>query len=173
MAISLPESIAPGVTLRHDLQPGDMGTMIRLHGIIYAQEYGFDQTFEGYVAAGLAEFAQAFDPGRDRIWVAEKKGHIIGSIGILNRSAEEAQLRWFLILPESRGLGLGRWMLKEALDFCRKKGYRKIYLWTIQNLVVATHLYHSFGFKKTGEKLHPLWGKMIHEECYELDLTGR
>ena len=173
MGVSLPESIAPGVTLRHDLQPGDMGAMILLHGMIYAQEYGFDHTFEGYVAAGLAEFAQAFDPGRDRIWVAEKQGHITGSIAILSRSAEEAQLRWFLIHPESRGLGLGRWMLKEALDFCREKGYRKIYLWTIQNLVVATHLYQSSGFIKTEEKLHPLWGKMIHEECYELDLTGR
>jgi len=150
-----------------------MGTMIRLHGMIYAQEYGFDHTFEGYVAAGLAEFAQAFNSGRDRIWVAEKKGNIVGSIGILSRSEVEAQLRWFLIHPECRGLGLGRWMLKEALDFCREKGYRNIFLWTIQNLVAATHLYQSFGFKKTGEKLHPLWGKMIHEECYQLDLTAR
>jgi GNAT superfamily N-acetyltransferase len=173
VGVSLSASIPPGVILRHDLRPGDMGAIIGLHGMIYAQEYGFDQTFEGYVAAGLAEFAQAFDPGRDRIWVAEQEGHITGSIAILSRSAEEAQLRWFLIHPESRGLGLGRRMLKEALGFCREKGYRRIYLWTIQNLVVATHLYQSSGFIKTGEKLHPLWGKMIHEECYQLDLTGR
>ena len=173
MSVSLPTSIAPAVTLRHHLQPGDMGAMIRLHGMVYAREYGFDHTFEGYVAAGLAEFAQAFDPENDRIWVAEKEGHIIGSIGILRRSTEDAQLRWFLIHPESRGLGLGRWMLKEALGFCREKGYRRIYLWTIQDLAVATHLYRSSGFMKTGEKNNSLWGRIVHEECYELNLTGR
>jgi N-acetylglutamate synthase-like GNAT family acetyltransferase len=170
MIIPLPETIPQTLTLRYGLQLGDMGAIIQLHGTLYAKEYGYDQTFESYVAAGLAEFAQSFSPDKDRVWIVEEKGEITGSIAIVGRSKREAQLRWFLIHPKYRGLGLGRILLKAGLQFCKEQGYENVFLWTIQNLAVATHLYRSFGFQKTDEKIHPLWGKMVHEERYDLTL---
>lgn len=162
----------PEIALRCNLKPGDLGSIVRLHGILYAQEYGYDHTFEAYVAAGVAEFALSFKPEKDRVWITEREGSMVGSIAIVGRSAGEAQLRWFLIHPDSRGLGLGRMLLKEALQFCKERKYQSIFLWTLDNLTTATHLYRSSGFKKTDEKVHPQWGKTVREERYDLKLES-
>lgn len=170
MSNRLHPSIPDHVNVRCDLRPGDIGSVVSLHGVIYSREYGYDHTFEAYVAAGAAEFAQAFDPHKDRLWVAEAGGETIGSIAIVRRSDSEAQLRWFLIHPNWRGLGLGRILLQKALQFCRQCGYRAIFLWTVSYLTAATHLYKSASFKKTEEKTSKLWGHTIIEERYVLQL---
>lgn len=167
--------IPENVNLRCDLRPGDIGSVVSLHGVIYSQEYGYDHTFEAYVAAGAAEFAQAFDSHRDRLWIAEAGGQTIGSVAIVRRTASEAQLRWFLVHPNWRGLGLGRILLQQALQFCRECEYKIIFLWTVSNLTIATHLYESVGFKKVEERMSKLWGQMVTEEKYDLPLepSGR
>jgi len=163
--------IPDNVNIRCDLKPGDIGSVVSLHGVLYAQEYGFDHTFEAYVAAGAAEFGQAFNPQKDRLWIAEVEGQTIGSIAIVGRSHLEAQLRWFLIHPHWRNLGLGRILLQKALEFCRQCRYGIISLWTVSDLAVATHLYKSFGFRKMEEKRGIVWGRMITEEQYVLHLS--
>lgn len=95
-----------------------------------------------------------------------------GSIAIIHRPSNEAQLRWFLVHPELRGRGFGRALLEEALRFCLDQGYRRVFLWTLKDLAAATHLYQSHGFEKTAEKIHPLWGKTIHEERYDFEPKG-
>jgi GNAT superfamily N-acetyltransferase len=102
---------------RHSLKQGDIGYLTYLHGTIYKQEYGYDTTFESYVASGLAEFAESLKPSRDHIWIAERKDRIIGSIAIVGRSKVNAQLRWFFVHPGYRGHGIGRKLLREALRF--------------------------------------------------------
>lgn len=149
-------------------KPGDLGHVLHLHGLLYAEEHGFDITFEGCVAAGLAEFAASFRDHKDRLWIAEAGGEVVGSIAIFGRSDSEAQLRWFLVHPAHRGRGLGRSLLSEALTFCRQAGYKTVFLWTLAHLQAACRLYESVGFKKTEEKTHLLWGQMLTEERYEL-----
>jgi len=162
------ENILPAnFNMRCDLQPGDIGAVIRLHGMLYAEEHGFDHSFEGYVAAGMAEFARSFDPDRERLWMVEEGSQSVGSIALVKHSPTEAQLRWFLIHPQYRGRGLGRFLLGEIFRFCGEKGYRKVFLWTVRGLNAATHLYTSFGFRKTEEKTHPLWGNILTEERYD------
>jgi GNAT superfamily N-acetyltransferase len=156
------------LSIRHDLRPGDMGYLIYLHGILYAEEQGYDHTYEGYVAGTFAEFAHGYRPDKDRLWVAEMDGQIIGSIGIVGRSDEEAQLRWVLVHPKARGMGLGRMLMEEALKFCREAGYTSVYLWTVNGLTAAAQLYESVGFEKMEEKRHELWGHVLTEERYEL-----
>jgi len=156
--------------IRHYLKPGDIGYLTYLHGISYAKECGYDQTFEAYVANGLAEFVQSFSPDKDRIWLAELNNQIIGSIAIVGNSKLEAQLRWFLVHPDCRGLGLGRELINEALLFCKEHKYKTIFLWTTSELNVARHLYTSVGFRKTKEKTHKIWGKKVTEERYDLHL---
>lgn len=157
-------------TIRHNIKPGDIGYLIYLHGIVYAKEYGYDQTFEAYVAKGLAEFVQSFSLDNDGIWLAEINGQVIGSIAIEKHSEKEAQLHWFFVHPNYRGLGLGKELMNEALQFCKKREYKTIFLWTTSELEAASHLYTHFGFKKTEEKAHKIWGKDLVEERYELDL---
>lgn len=158
-----------GVVLRTDLRPGDLGEIVRMHGKIYAREYGFDATFEAYVAGPMAEFVCAASP-RDRLWIAESAGRIVGSVAIVSASADEAQLRWFLVAPQVRGQGLGKRLLGEAVEFCRQAGYRSIFLWTVSALSAAAHLYQAAGFRRVEQAPRHLWGADVVEEKYVLDL---
>jgi GNAT superfamily N-acetyltransferase len=144
--------------------------IISLHGKVYADEYGYDQGFEAYVAKGLAEFIERFDPHADRLWVASTNGRVIGSIAIVKQPGQDAQLRWFFVAPEQRGHGLGTVLLTKAIEFCKEHHYPRVILWTTSDLKAAHHMYVTAGFRKTLQKAHHGWGKDLVEECYELRL---
>jgi len=173
---------ARSVTFRTDLHPGDIGAIVHLHGTLYAREYGFDHTFEAYVAGPLSDFACAGSP-RERLWIAERDGKIVGCIAIVasqpspppisqgKKGGTVAQLRWYLVDPSARGLGLGKKLLEQAIVFCEEQGYQSIILWTVRALAAAAHLYQSVGFRKVEEKPGRHWGVDVVEEKYELKLT--
>ena len=158
------------MNIRKGMQPGDLGSVIHLHGTLYAEEYNLDHTFEGHVAAGMGEFAKEFDPNKDLFLVAENDGQIVGSIAINGLPDQTAQLRWFLLHPSTRGAGLGKQMLNEALDFCRNCGFKSVSLFTISELKTAGHLYRQAGFTLTEEKTHDFWGGIRTEQRYDLVL---
>jgi N-acetylglutamate synthase-like GNAT family acetyltransferase len=168
--IETPQGKSEHWQIRSNLRPGDIGCLIYLHGILYAKEYGWDCTFEGYVAESLTKSIPSLDDSTARLWIAEINGKIIGSIGIVPDSNSEAQLRWFLVHPDQRGRGLGRELLKRALQFSLERGFKSVFLWTVSGLKIATHLYQVAGFRKTEEKTHQIWGKTITEERYQLSL---
>jgi GNAT superfamily N-acetyltransferase len=146
-----------------------MGALIRLHGVLYAAEYGYDHTFEPYVAGPMAQFVLSRSD-RQRIWIVERTDQIVGCLAVVEASSEEAQLRWFLLSPEIRGLGLGRYLLSEALSFCREAGYRRAFLMTVDIHTEAARLYRSVGFEVTGEQQTDLWGQLRTEQRYEIRL---
>jgi N-acetylglutamate synthase-like GNAT family acetyltransferase len=156
--------------IRTDIRPGDIGYVIYLHGTLYAREYNLDHTFEGYVASGLGEFAKSFDGRKDRLWTAEESGRIVGSIAIAGQADHTAQLRWFLVHPEARGSGLGGRLLGDAMEFCRSREFKSVFLWTLSGLKTAAHLYQQTGFHRTEQKTHEIWGAMRTEERYDLAL---
>lgn len=164
------------VSLRHDLRPGDVGYITYLHGTLYAQDQGWDYTFDAYVANPLAEFAKLqsnqakSQSAQERIWILEKDGRIVGSVAIVKFSDMVAQLRWLLLDPSVRGKGIGRWLVEDALDFCRTAGYSAVFLWTVKTLAIATKLYKSLGFRETEEQTHELWGSIVTEVRYDLEL---
>ena len=157
-------------TLRHSVKPGDIGQLTYLHGTVYAREYQYDTTFEAYVASGIGDFIQSFKHRKDRIWLAEVNHVLVGSIAIVGRSEREAQLRWYFVHPDHRGHGIGRKLIEQAIRFSKRAGYKTVYLWTTSQLATARHLYLAFGFKKTEEKEHRLWGQRIREERYSLQV---
>ena len=159
----------PSLGMRHDLHPGDIGYIIYMHGIFHALEQGWDHTFEVYVAVPLAEFAQS-KSSREKIWILVEGNRIAGSVAIVKRTEEEAQLRWLLLEPEIRGRGIGKWLVEEALDFSRISGYESIFLWTVETLYIAANLYRSVGFVQRERLTHEIWGSTVTEVKYELPL---
>jgi len=156
--------------IRTEMKPGDLGEIVRLHGVLYSEEYGLDNTFEAYVAGPLSEFVLSGDVEGQRIWVIESAGNVVGCIAIVRSGEGMGQLRWFLLTPETRGKGLGKRLMGEAVEFSRKSGYRQIILWTFSELVTAIALYRRWGFEKTYEKDHHIWGRDLIEEKYEFTL---
>jgi DNA-binding MarR family transcriptional regulator/GNAT superfamily N-acetyltransferase len=164
------ESSAPYVI--RPPQPGDMGWVVHRHGLLYAQEYGYDEQFEALVARIVADFVDHFDPRRERCWIAERDGEIVGSVFLVRKSATVAKLRLLLVEPAARGLGIGGRLLRECVAFARLAGYRKITLWTQNDLYAARHLYKRAGFHIVGKEAHQSFGKDLVAETWELDLAG-
>lgn len=157
------------IWIRTELQPGDIGYVTYMHGALYQREYGYGIQFETYVAKGLCEFYEKYDPARNRIWVCEHEGRMIGFLLLMDRG-QAAQLRYFLIEPEYRGLGLGRKLLNLYMDFLRQCGYQESYLWTTHELTTAASLYKRVGFELTEEKESTGFGKPLREQRYDLIL---
>lgn len=155
------------ITIRTDLRSGDIGYITYMHGILYKREYQYGIDFESYVASGLSEFYQNYRPKRNRVWMCEDDSQIIGTLVLMDRG-EAAQLRYFLICPEYRGIGLGKKLLELYMEFLHQCGYKSSYLWTTHELDTAIFLYKMHGFKFTEEKESMSFGKHLFERRYEL-----
>lgn len=151
-------------------QPGDMGWVVHRHGVLYAQEYGWDETFEGLVAEIVANFIKNYDSRRERCWIAEKDGQNVGSVFLVNKDETTAKLRLMLVEPHARGLGIGSRLTEECIRFARYTGYSKILLWTNSVLLAARHMYAKAGFQLIEEQPHHSFGKDLVGETWELIL---
>ncbi|MCB8814558.1 bifunctional helix-turn-helix transcriptional regulator/GNAT family N-acetyltransferase [Desulfosporosinus shakirovi] len=158
------------INLRYELMPGDVGQLIHLHGWIYAQECGYNHVFEGYVCKTLSNFFENYSPQKDRFWFAEVDGEMIGAIAIVGHSEEKAQLRWFILHPKYRGIGLGNKLLNEAMQYCREKGYKNLFLVTTEDQKTAIKMYLKAGFRKVAANENHAWGKDLIEQTFELNL---
>ena len=159
----------PSVVIR-PLGPGDLGWVVHRHGVLYASEYGWDETFEGLVAQIVGDFARDRDDRRESAWIAEVDGEPAGSIFCTKREEDVAQLRLLLVEPGSRGLGIGGRLVEECIRFARRAGYRQMMLWTNDVLIAARRIYEKAGFKLVEEGPHRSFGKDLVEQTWVLSL---
>ena len=155
------------IAIRTFLQPGDIGYVTWMHGALYGKEYNFSTSFEAYVAAGLYEFHKHYDPDLDRVWIAEHNGRIVGFLLLMHRENNTAQLRFFILEPDYRGIGLGKKLTILFTDFLKKKGYKTCFLWTTEEQITAAAIYKKMGFILTDEVESIAFGKKLMEQRYE------
>ncbi len=160
---------SPAYILRNP-QPGDMGWIIHRQALLYAQEYGWNNEYEALVADIVAKFVREFDPARERCWIAEKDGKVIGSVFIVRQDDTTAKLRLLYVDPCARGLGIGSRLVDECLRFSRQVGYTKMVLWTNSILTGARRIYDRAGFELVEEEAHHSFGKDLLGQVLARDL---
>ncbi|MBF4507771.1 bifunctional helix-turn-helix transcriptional regulator/GNAT family N-acetyltransferase [Flavobacterium sp. JLP] len=160
------------IKYRHEITPGDIGYIIYLHGMLYDKESNFSNEFEKYVIKTFYDFLEHYTPEKDRLWMAEYNNKIIGCVAIQHKTKEEAQLRWFLLDPAFRGLGIGKKLLTDALDFCQDKKFKNIFLLTTSMQNKALEMYKMAGFTLTESIEINQWGKNFRDERYDLKLNA-
>ena len=160
----------PQAVILRDPAPGDIGWVVQQHGEIYAREYGWDSSFEALVAGIAGEFLLKFQPEWERCWIAELNGERVGAIFVVRKSASVAQLRLLILAPAARGLGLGGRLVDECIAFARRKGYKKMVLWTNSCLLAARGIYAKRGFQLTKAEPHESYGQQLVGETWELKL---
>jgi len=159
----------PGFVLR-DPQPGDIGWIIHRQARLYAREYGLDWTFEALLAQIASDFINRFQPGRERCWVAEREGEVVGSVFVVRQDDDTARLRMLYVESSARGLGLGQRLVNECLQFARACGYRRMVLWTNDVLISARRIYVAAGFQLVEEEKHRSFGQDLVGQVWAREL---
>jgi DNA-binding MarR family transcriptional regulator/GNAT superfamily N-acetyltransferase len=167
---TLGEGAAPLAYVLRPPHAGDFGRVVEMHGRLYADEYGWDSSFEALVARIVADYAEGHDPRRECAWMAEIDGEPVGCVFCTKKDEDSAQLRLLLVAPSARGLGIGRRLVEECIQFARAAGYVRIVLWTNDVLTAARRLYERAGFRLVTQDPHRSFGHELTGQIWELDL---
>lgn len=150
---------------------GDMGWIVHRQSVLYAEEYGWDNSYEALISEITAQFIRDFKPGREFCWIAERDGEVVGSVFLVSAGETVAKLRLLYVEPSARGSGLGRRLVDECIAFARAKGYQRLDLWTNDILIAARKIYQATGFQLVHEEPHHSFGHDLIGQTWSLVLS--
>ncbi len=161
----LPQDVtAAGIRLRSDWHTGDADLIVDLHRRGYAGEGDtFAGHFPDYVARTVAEAGLGQSGNASRVWFTERGQEALGCAAMIDRG-NRGQLRWVVLVPEARGLGLGKALFAAAMDHAAAQGWPEVFLETTGGLDASMQLYLANGFTVTSDTTQDLWdgpGRMI------------
>lgn len=168
--VQLGDRPRPETLLLRPARVGDFGWIIHRHGAVYAQEYGWDASFEGLTARVVADYLDKHDPDREAAWLADLHGEPAGCVFCVRKDAQTAKLRLLLVEPSARGHGVGSRLVKECVNFARGAGYRAMELWTVDVLVAARRIYQHEGFQLLEETPGQHFGHELVGQTWRLEL---
>ncbi|MET8158479.1 helix-turn-helix domain-containing GNAT family N-acetyltransferase [Sphaerisporangium sp. NPDC005289] len=151
-------------------RPGDLGWIVHRHGVLYAEEHGWDETFEALTARIVAEYVEDHDPRREAVWIAEVDGEPAGSVFCVRKDDRTAQLRLLLVEPSARGMGIGGRLVEECLAFAKRTGYERIVLMTVDELATARRVYQRAGFTLDEQCTKRAYGTKVTEQYWSRSL---
>jgi GNAT superfamily N-acetyltransferase len=152
-------------------EPSDMGWVVHRHGVLYAQEYGWNERFEALVARIVADFIDNYDSAKERCWIAEMGDERVGCVFVVKVSDAVAKLRLLMVEPEGRGLGLGTRLVDECIRFARSRGYKTLTLLVQQRARCRpAHIYEGQGLELVEEEEQHSFGKDLIGQNWELPL---
>ncbi|HEU5023374.1 MAG TPA: helix-turn-helix domain-containing GNAT family N-acetyltransferase [Spirillospora sp.] len=167
----LGERARPDGAVLRPLAPGDLGWVVERNGALYAEECGWDRTYEALVARVVAGYVEDHDPERESAWIAEAGGERVGAVFCVRREEDVAQLRLLHVEPGARGLGVGAALVGECVRFATDAGYREIMLWTTALQRPAHRIYERAGFLLEEEE-PPVarFGDVVHGQVWRKKL---
>ena len=84
----------------------------------------------------------------------------MGTISAIPKSAG-LYIRSMAVLPSSRGHGIGQLLLQAVEQFAIAQSFRRMFLSTTPFLAAAIRLYDQFGFQRSNEEPHELFGTSL------------
>jgi GNAT superfamily N-acetyltransferase len=162
----------PNIEIVRGYLPGAIGRVAELNGTYYHKNWGFGLIFEAMCATDLSEFLGRYNDERDGFWTALQEGRVEGHITIdgIHTETQGAHIRYFIVSDALRGNGIGNKLIETAVDFCRDKGHKRVFLWTFEGLCAARHLYEKAGFRLVEQRRGSQWGVEVNEQRFELCL---
>jgi GNAT superfamily N-acetyltransferase len=164
-------AVQPSIEIHRGYEPGLVGRVGELHGRYYATAWGSGAPFELLITREFCDFIEQYDAQKDLVLSAHISGVLVGSISMIGRKPgpDGAQLRFFLVDPAYHGRGAGKALLTAALEWCRERGFRKIFLWTVDHLAQSRGLYEKVGFRVT--ERCPDDRYTVHHDNLKMELT--
>ena len=159
-----------GITVRYNLEEADITRVVELHRAIYEKEFQYGASFVKYVDDSFRSFFPRYDAEKDRAWICEDKGELIGFLLLVHHNEESVQLRYFILNPAYRGRGVGNMLLDGFISFMKEKNYKHAFLFTTAELIAAGHLYLKYGFRRTEQFYSERFGKPVLEQRFDLRL---
>ena len=113
-------------------------------------EFGANHPNTVYYDPTTDTLFEVFQTPRSKYFLAELNNKIVGGGGIYPTDGlppDTCELVKMYLLPEARGLGLGRLLIEKCLQFAKEAGYKNVYLETMPELKKALKVYEKMGFK--------------------------
>ena len=153
---------AKGIDIRR-IQERDNATIAKIIRNSLA-EFGAAKPGTVYYDPTTDALFQLFQKERAVYFVAEHEDTLLGGGGIYPTEGlppDTCEMVKMYVRRENRGMGLGKKLIQQSLDFAREAGYKRVYLETMPELQQALSTYAKFGF----EYLKQPMGNSGHHGC--------